>query len=77
MGWLRTGWLATGVREVWGLFVDDGSLAVAILVWVGGTWLAELWLGKSGGVVGVLLFGGLAVILVESVVRFARGRRAG
>ncbi len=71
------GWLRTIGREVWGLFVDDGSLAVAILIWVGLVWLAQLRLGRFSGAVGVLLFGGLAVILVESLLRFARGRRAG
>lgn len=69
------GWLRTIGREVWGLFVDDGSLAVAILVWVGVTWMAERWMGQWSGGMGVVLFGGLAVILVESLLRFARGRQ--
>lgn len=68
------GWARTVVREVWGLFVDDCSFAVAILVWVGVVWVGERWVGGWSGGLGVLLFGGLAVILAESLLRFARGR---
>ncbi len=32
-------WLATIFREVLGLFVDDGSFALAVLVWMGVIWL--------------------------------------
>jgi len=71
------GWMRTVVREVWGLFVDDGSFAVAIAVWVGVMWVAERRFGGSSGAVGLALFAGLGVILVESVLRFARGKRAG
>jgi hypothetical protein len=61
-------------REILGLFVDDGSFAIATLVWVAIvifilahvvghiTWLAPA------------LMGGLAIILIESVLRFARRR---
>ena len=28
-------WIATVVREIFGLFVDDGSFALAVLVWIG------------------------------------------
>ena len=65
-------WIKSIVRELYGLFVDDGSFAIAILVWLGlavamvpratvGAW----WAGPA-------LFVGLAVILIESVLRFAR-----
>jgi hypothetical protein len=58
--------------EVLGLFVDDGSLAAAILVLVGAVALL-----RSAGVVGAplaggLLFGGLVLILLENVRRSAR-----
>ena len=65
-------WLRSVAREIYGLFVDDGSFAGAILVWLGlavamvpratvGAW----WAGPA-------LFVGLAVILIESVLRFSR-----
>ena len=60
------------VKEFIGLFVDDGSLAVAILVWVGVSWqiLPRLGLPPAWG--GIALFVGLALILLESAVRRAR-----
>lgn len=68
------GWLRTVVREVYGLFVDDGSFAVAIVVWVGVMWVVVRRFGVSAGVGGGVLFVGLGVILVESLWRFARAR---
>lgn len=73
MGWIRTIGL-----ELWGLFVDDGMLALLALVWIVvvgfmpralSPVLAEGWFGAA------LLFAGLAVILVASVVRGARRSR--
>ena len=63
-------WLRSIVREIAGLFVDDGSFAAAILVWLavvlvlGRVVAGDRWLGCG-------LFVGLAVVLVESVLRFA------
>ena len=73
----------TVLRELLGLFVDDGSLALAILLWllllwfalrrmhlpVGGGTGGGAWGGAGGG---IILFVGLAAILVESVLRFSR-----
>jgi hypothetical protein len=64
-------WLRSIAREVFGLFVDDGSFAIAILVWaalvVGLARIAAAayWTGPA-------LFAGLALILIESAMRFAR-----
>jgi hypothetical protein len=68
------GWLKSIGRELLGLFVDDGSYAGAILLWVGlaVAGLPRLGLGAWDGPV---LFAGLAAILVESVLRFAARRR--
>jgi hypothetical protein len=33
-------WIGNIVREVFGLFVDDGSFALAILAWIGIVWFA-------------------------------------
>ncbi len=32
-------WIVTIVREIFGLFVDDGSFALAVLAWIGLVWL--------------------------------------
>jgi hypothetical protein len=67
-------WLRRFSFELWSLFVDDGSFALAILLWVGITVfilprvLADNWKGPA-------LFGGLAAILVENVCRSAKRRR--
>ncbi len=70
------GWVRTVLREIWGLFVDDGSFAAAIAVWVAAMWSTQRWMALSPRVAGGLLFAGLALILAESVWRFARRRRA-
>lgn len=68
-------WLKSIAREVLSLFVDDGSLAVAILVWL---LLAAVTLPRvapNAHWIGPALFAGLAIILIESVLRFARRSR--
>ncbi len=59
-------------NEVLGLFVDDGSLAAAILVLVGlvATLRGRGLIGPALG--GGVLFGGLVVILLENVRRSSR-----
>ena len=55
-------------REIYGLVVDDGILALAALVWTGAVWLlSRLAIPASWG--GVALVAGLSVILIESAVR--------
>ena len=71
------GWMRTVVREVWGLFVDDGSFALAIVICVAVVWLLVRRWGISGGAGAGALFGGLAVVLVGSLLRFARALRTG
>ncbi len=67
-------WLRSIMREVYGLFVDDGSLAAALLVWIviAVTGLTLLHAGHRGGPV---FFAGLAVVLVENVLRASRRMR--
>lgn len=67
-------WLRTMVGELVGLFVDDGSFALAVVAWLVGCWLVFPRLSWSPGVEGALLFVGLALILVESVWRRTRQR---
>ena len=67
------GWLTTAARELAGLFVDDGSLALLALVWLAACGLALRWLGLDPAWAGALLFAGLALALVTSALRAARG----
>lgn len=66
----------SGLKAVWsrfiGLFVDDGSFAVAIMAWLVACWLVLRWLGVGPTWPPVILFLGLAVILAESAARRAR-----
>lgn len=69
------GWIRSVLREVIGLFVDDGSFALAVVVWLT---LAGLVLPRVGGwgrAGGVVLFAGLGLILLQSVVRFSKQKR--
>lgn len=65
-------WLKTAVREVFGLFVDDGRYAFAILVWLGLAWPVLPHLPALEPWSGVLLFAGLAAILAASTMLKAR-----
>lgn len=71
------GWLRTIARELLGLFVDDGSLALPTLLWLAAIWLLGLPLPPPPALRGLLLFLGLAAILVGSARSGARRRRAG
>jgi len=66
-------WVRPVAREVYGLFVDDGSFAIALLVWIVAAVVGLPLLG-AGHWGGVALFAGLAVVLVESALRAARRR---
>ena len=60
--------------ELFGLFVDDGVFAGAILVWVVVGWRILPRLGLPGSLPAVLLFAGLAIILAFGALRSARKR---
>ncbi len=66
----------TPLKTIWsefiGLFVDDGSLAVAVLAWLAAAWLLLPRLPLPPALPPVVLFAGLALILVESTLRRAR-----
>ena len=64
-------WIRSIFREVFGLFVDDGSFAIAVLVWIGLAWFLsqQLHVERPGG---IALFAGLGFILFESVLRVAK-----
>jgi thiosulfate reductase cytochrome b subunit len=66
----------TGIWDaVWGLLVEDGSLAIGIVVALAITWAAAVALGEGAhDVVGWLLLAMLAVLVVFNLQ--AAGRRA-
>ena len=70
MHWLNTAW-----SEFIGLFVDDGSIAIAILAWLGACWVLLPRLGLAPIWPPTILFAGLVLILVESALRGARQQR--
>jgi len=59
-------------KELFGLFVDDGSLALAILAWVGLVAMLVSATNLSAYLAGSLLFAGLLAILTENVLRRSR-----
>jgi hypothetical protein len=63
-------WLKAIVAEIFGLFVDDGAFALATTIRLGVTWLVLPHLKAPTALGGIILFFGLALILVEST----RGR---
>jgi hypothetical protein len=67
-------WVPAAARELVGLFVDDGSLAIAVLAWVAVVVLAFPALPINSGWLAAALFAGLALILVENLLRAARRR---
>ncbi len=68
-------WIRTVLREVWGLFVDDGSFALGIVVWLVAALAGRYWLVGPRVWVGPMLALGLAAILMENVARSARRKR--
>ena len=60
------------LREILGLFVDDGSFALAILLCLA---LALTLLPHAQSWTGPALFAALALILIESTLRYARRKR--
>ncbi|MGP8260892.1 MAG: hypothetical protein ACLQM6_13170 [Acidobacteriaceae bacterium] len=68
-------WIKSIAREVVGLFVEDGSFAIAILVWLGLAVAVVPRAAAGARWAGPAPFAGLAAILIESVLRFARRRR--
>ena len=60
------------LTELWGLFVEDGSYTLAILIWVGLIGFGRSWIRGRGAWAGTILFMGLALILIENIVRSSR-----
>ena len=63
-------------ETVWGLLVDDGSLAIGIVVALGVTWLAAIALGDGGrDQVGWLLVAMLVLLVVLNLRAAGRSVR--
>jgi hypothetical protein len=60
--------------EPFGLFVDSGAMAVAIVIWLGVVGLTVPHLGAVVPYAEVVLFAGLAAILLASVI-YRSGQR--
>lgn len=65
-------WIRTIAWELLGLFVDDGSFALAILGWLILIWAAVPHFHIVTWLKGPLLLFGLVVILCESAIRAAK-----
>jgi len=64
-------WLKIILVEIYGLFVDDGSFALVIVVWLG---IASFMLPRidiPSSANALILFAGLLLIMLESVLRLA------
>ncbi len=68
-------WISNIFREIFGLFVDDGSFAVAILAWLAVVHWMGPYLRLAPAATAVIFFAGLALILAESALRYARSRQ--
>ena len=68
-------WITNIVREIFGLFVDDGSFVLAILIWLVVVRWTLPYLRISPIAVGTIFFAGLALILVENATRYSRRRQ--
>jgi hypothetical protein len=69
-------WITPIIREVFGLFVDDGWFALAIILWLAVAALVPRLIPLSFGWHGLLLFAGLAIILGWSCLRHIARRSA-
>ena len=60
--------------ELFGMFVDDGSLAIGILIWAGVIAALQASRFLPPALAGLVLFLGLAALLLENVLRRSRNR---
>jgi hypothetical protein len=67
--------LLTAMREVWGLFVDDGSYAFLICIWVVACLVVLPLLSVPIVFRPIFLISGLIAILLENIVRSSRPER--
>ncbi len=68
-------WISAVLIDIGALFVDDGRLAGAILGWLAVVGLLAAGIGADSRWTGLVLFVGLAVILLENTARRARNAK--
>jgi hypothetical protein len=66
-------WLTNGLRQIYGLFVDDGALSLAICIWLLIAWFVLPNVVSSTIVRPFVLFVVLAALLIDSVRRGSSG----
>ena len=64
--------LKTAVEELFGLFVEDGTLAIGILIWIAVAAFIFPAIPGFAAFRPYALFGGLIVLLLENVWRSAK-----
>jgi hypothetical protein len=64
--------IVASTREIIGLFIDDGSLAASLLIWIALVAIAAPRLSLPSGWGAPLLHLGCLAILAENVLRGAR-----
>jgi hypothetical protein len=64
--------LSTALKELYGLFVEDGSYALGIVLWLLVVGVVFSQFPQLGFWRAVLLFAGLVFLLIENVLRTAR-----
>ena len=64
------------LKELAGLFFDDGRLAIAVLVLLAATALLRQAFPPDGPLAAAFLVAGVVAALLENVIRTARGTRA-
>lgn len=67
-------WLASGVRQIYGLFVDDGLLSLAVCAWLLVVWLVLPHIATTETARPIVFFAGLAGLLADSVRRGSRSK---
>ena len=64
--------IVTTFKNLIGIFVEDGTLAILLIVWVGIVALVLPRVPIDSSWDGVILFAGCVAILIENVVRTGR-----
>ncbi len=59
-------------QEIYGLFVDDGAFALAIVLWIVLLRAVALYARPAASLSGFTLFVGLITLLIGSAIRFSR-----
>jgi hypothetical protein len=67
--------IAAALRDLVGLFIDDGSLALAVLLWTVAVALVVAMRLMPAGLIAIVFPLGLALVLTENALRSAQRRR--